>query len=136
MAQPLRTSRLRAMLSIARGDLIAAERDAEEAWNYGEAHRLPWNLHSAVACGAVAFLRGKFADAERWFTVHTETEGKTYLSGWSDACLFALWAESDTKGNAESNSARAWKAWMDRRWKSPQPGQPNPWAHGLRSRDR
>jgi hypothetical protein len=66
----------------------------------------------------LAFMRGNFAEAERWFRHRPEIEVKTYYSGWTDSCLFAAWAETADH--------RAWKAWKDRRWRLPLIGQPNP----------
>jgi hypothetical protein len=118
------------VLSIARGDLIAAEREMEEAHTFGEAYQIPWRFISSMALGGLAFLRGNFAEAERWFSALTEIEEQTFVSGSRDACLFAFRAESDTRGSQEANTewsnARAWEAWMDRRWKLPRIGQPNP----------
>ncbi len=116
------TKTLSATLSIARGDLVAAELGLEEAWNFGEAHQVPWRFSNSITLGTLAFLRGKLAEAERRFRDRTEIEEQTYLAGWRDACLFAFRAESEQ--NAESNNA--WKAWTDRRWKLPRIDQPNP----------
>jgi tetratricopeptide (TPR) repeat protein len=119
---------LRATLSLARGDLIAAEREMEEARSFGEAHQVPWTcIFNPVELGMVAFLRGNLAVAERWLSKRPEVEGQTFLSGWGDACLFAFRAESEQ--NAESSNAR--KAWTDRSWKLPLIGQPNPWGAWL-----
>jgi hypothetical protein len=107
---------LSAELSVARGDLTAAGQVAEDAWNFGEAHEILWNFCVDNLRGQVAFLRGNFAEAERWFR-HCPEKVKTFLSGWTDSCLFAALAET--------NDGRAWKAWTDRRWKSPLIGQPN-----------
>jgi hypothetical protein len=46
-----------------------------------------------------------------------KVKGKSYLSGLSEACLFAAYAES--------HDARAAKAWQNRSWKSPVSGQLN-----------
>jgi hypothetical protein len=101
---------LRTRLSAARGDLTAAEQEAADAWNIGEAHEVPWTFHVDNFRGQLAFLRGNFAEAERWFRHRAEIGVKTYLSGWTDSCLFAAFAET--------NDDRAWKAWRDRRWKA------------------
>jgi hypothetical protein len=90
----------------------------KDAWNFGEAHQVAWNFLVDPYLGQVASLRGNFAEAERWFRHRPEVEMKTYLAGFSDACLFAAWAES--------GDDRAWKAWTDRRWKPPLMGQLNP----------
>jgi tetratricopeptide (TPR) repeat protein/predicted Ser/Thr protein kinase len=124
-----------AALSMARGDLITAARDAEKGLKFGEAHQVPWIFISSILLGTLAFLRGNLAEAERWYSDRSEIEGHTSCLGWRDACLFAFWAESVTKGNpaeedqernAELSNARAWKSWTDRRWKLPRIGQANP----------
>ena len=112
------TKLLWATLSVARGDLITAELDAEEARKFGEVHQVAWRFLSSILLGTVAFLRGNFDQAERWYSDRMEGEEQTSASGWRDACLFALWAES--------NRARAWKCLADRRWKLPRIGRPNP----------
>ncbi len=108
---------LGAWLSSARGDLTAAGQGAEDAWNFGEAHEIPWNFIPDTLRGQLAFLGGNFVEAERWFCHRPEIERKTWFSGWTDSCLFAALAET--------NDDRAWKAWTDRRWKSLVIGQPN-----------
>jgi hypothetical protein len=124
------TRTLWATLSIAHGDLISAQRDAEGARKFGEAHQVPWSFSNSTMLGTLAFLRGNLAEAERWFSDRREIETQTVWSGWRDACFFAFWAESETKrnpeGTAELSNARAWKAWTDRCWKLPRIGQPNP----------
>jgi tRNA A-37 threonylcarbamoyl transferase component Bud32/tetratricopeptide (TPR) repeat protein len=117
-----------ATLSLSRGDLIAAEREMEEARSFGEAHQVPWTcVFNPVELGMVAFLRGNLTVAERWLSKRPEVEGQTFLSGWRDACLFAFRAESEQ--DAESSNAQ--KAWTDRSWKLPLIGQPNPWGAWL-----
>jgi eukaryotic-like serine/threonine-protein kinase len=106
-----------AWLSAAHGDLTAAGQAMEDAWNFGEVHENPWNFIPDTLRGQLAFLRGNFSEAECWFRHRPEIEMKTSLSGWRDSCLFAALAET--------NDDRAWKAWTDRRWKSPLIGQPN-----------
>jgi tetratricopeptide (TPR) repeat protein len=108
----------RGLLSIAHGDLVAAERELEELRNFCEVHRFAWRFIPSIPLGTLAFLRGNFADAERWYNDRTEIEEQTCLSGWRNSSLFAFLAES--------NDDRAWKAWTDRRWKMPRSGQPNP----------
>ncbi len=106
-----------AELSLARGDLTAAGKVAEDGWNVGETHKILWNFCIDNLRGQVAFLRGNFAEAERWFRHRPEIEVKTFLSGWTESCLFAALAE--TKDD------RAWKRWTDRGWKPPLIEQPN-----------
>lgn len=110
-----------AVLSMCRGELPQAERDIEEAWNFGEAHQLALNFVMDLLRGGLAFLLGKGSEAERWFGYRQEP--MTYLSGAKDASLFALWAE--TKDD------RAGKAWTERRWKLPRIGQLNPMGDWL-----
>jgi predicted ATPase/serine/threonine protein kinase len=107
-----------AALSLARGDLIAAVRDAEEAWKFGEAHQVPWRFVSSIALRVLEFLRGNFAEAEGWLRERTEIEERTFWSGYRDACLFAFGAEWGTKAD--------FKGWTNRCWKLPLMGQANP----------
>jgi tetratricopeptide (TPR) repeat protein len=109
---------LRACLSMSRGDLTAAGREMNEAWNFGEEHQIAWDFLTDNYLGQLAFLHGDFAEAERWFRQKSEIEMKTYFAGFADSCLFAVWAETGDE--------RAWKAWADRRWKPPLIGQLNP----------
>jgi tRNA A-37 threonylcarbamoyl transferase component Bud32/tetratricopeptide (TPR) repeat protein len=106
---------LSGMLSIARGDLSSAETDLEETLNFGVAHQIAWNFSGHTLRGEAASLRGNIREAERW--ISGRTEPRTFLFGWSDAALFAIFAES--------NDDRAWKAWTDRRWKFPRTGELN-----------
>jgi tetratricopeptide (TPR) repeat protein len=116
-----------AHLTGVRGDLFATTRELEEAFVFGEAHRVPWTFGNSVELGTLAFLRGNLAEAERRFKDRTEIEEQTYMAGWRDACLFAFLAESDR----DSESGKAWKAWTDRGWKLPRIGQSNPWGAWL-----
>jgi len=103
---------------MSRGDLTAAGREMKEAWNFGETHQVAWDFLTDNYLGQLAFLHGNVAEAERWFRHRPEIEMKTYFAGFADSCLFAAWAETADD--------RAWKAWTDRRWKSPLIGQLNP----------
>jgi hypothetical protein len=103
------------MLAATRGDIRQAEREAEEAWNFGEAHQLALHFVTDALRGSLAFLRGNLSEAERWFCYRQEPQ--THLFGGKDASLFALWAES--------KDDRAWSAWTERRWNLPQAGQLN-----------
>ncbi|MBY0508482.1 MAG: protein kinase [Bryobacteraceae bacterium] len=98
-----------------RGYLRQAERETEEAWNFGEAHQLAVAFVADALRGTIAFLRGNLGEAERWF--RHRIERRTYLYGWKDSSLFAMWAEA--------GDDRAANAWMERRWELPVPGQPN-----------
>jgi len=106
-----------AELSLARGDLTEAGQVAEDGWNFGETHKILWNFCLDNVRGQVAFLCGNFAEAERWFRHRPEIALKTFLSGWTDSCLFAALAETKDDG--------AWRTWTERGWKSPLIGQPN-----------
>ena len=105
-------------LSAARGDPKVAGQASEDAWNFGEANQQEWNFCIDTSRGQYAFLRGEFAEAERWFRYRPENGEKTFMSGWAESSLFAALAET--------NDYRAWKAWTEHRWKSPRIGQPNP----------
>ena len=98
---------------IARGDLRQAEREVEEAWNFGELRQSPFVADAYR--GTIAYLRGNLNEAERWFCYRVEP--RTYLFGWKESSLFSLWAEAGDE--------RAGKAWMERRWNLPLAGQPN-----------
>ena len=102
-------------LSMARGDLAQAERDAEDLCNFGEEIAFAYNFVSGNVRGQVAALRGNFVEAERWFRYREEA--RIFMFGWRDAALFALWAES--------NDARAWDAWRGRDWELPRAGRIN-----------
>ena len=106
---------LSVVLSIARGDLSSAERELEDTRNFADAHNGAWNFVLDPHCAEVAFLRGNFREAGRWFSGRTEP--RTFFFGWSDAALFAILAES--------KDDRAWKAWTDRLWKFPRTGELN-----------
>jgi tetratricopeptide (TPR) repeat protein len=50
-----------AALSMARGDLISAEREMEEAWNYGEEHEVLWRFINAIILwGAVDAISAEY----------------------------------------------------------------------------
>jgi hypothetical protein len=103
-------------LTAARGDLRQAEREAEEAWNFGEAHHIGPNFAADLPRGRLAFLRGNMSEAERWF--QDSREPQTHFFGAKEASLFAL--------QAELNDDRAWNSWTERRWNLPRVGQLNP----------
>jgi hypothetical protein len=103
-------------LTAARGELSQAEREMEEAWNFGEKHNIAFNFVSDTLRGGLAYLRGNLSEAERWLCYRQEH--RTHNFGWKDASLFALLAES--------NPNRAWNVWNARRWNFPRGGQPNP----------
>ena len=106
-------------LNMGRGDLLAAQREMEEARRFGEAHQQPYRFLNTISLGTLAFLRGNFPDAERYFSDLTQVEQETHWSGYRNACLFAFRAES-TGGQS------AWDLWTHRNWKLPILGQPNP----------
>jgi DNA-binding winged helix-turn-helix (wHTH) protein/tetratricopeptide (TPR) repeat protein len=103
--------------SAARGDLVAAENETREAWEFGVAHEVGWNFAAGLQAGHISLWRGNLAEAEGWYSRGLESEGKSYLSGLSEACLFAAFAEN--------RDPRAEQAWATRRWKSPLLGQLN-----------
>src|ERR1017187_6281271 len=102
-------------LATARGELRQAERDAEDAWDFGETHQLAFVFIAGMIRGGIAQLRGNLSEAERWFSYGEEPW--SHMFGAKDASLFALWAES--------KDPRASDAWAQRRWKLPRAGQLN-----------
>lgn len=103
--------------SAARGDLPAAQQETIDAWEFGAAHEVGWNFATGIQRGHFALCRGDFAEAESWYSSGLKAEGKSYLTGLSEASLFAALAEF--------NDRRAAVAWARRRWKFPVAGQLN-----------
>ena len=106
------------ILSAARGELLKAQHETADAWEFGDSHEVGWNFATGLQRGHFALWRGDLAEAERWYSHGLKVEGKSYLSGLSEACLFAAFAEQGDQ--------RAAKAWSNRHWKFPVPGQSNP----------
>jgi len=106
------------ILSAARGELEKAQDETADAWEFGGSHEVGWNFATGLQRGHFALWRGDLAEAERWYAHGLKVEGKSYLSGLSEACLFAALAEQ--------GDPRAAKAWSNRHWKFPVPGQSNP----------
>ena len=105
------------VVSAARGNLAAALRQTTEAWEYGASHDVGWNFATSIQRGHFALWSGDLAEAESWYSHGLQVEGKSYLSGLSEACLFAAFAES--------KDPRAERAWTQRKFKSPVSGQLN-----------
>ncbi len=109
--------------SAARGDLTAANSETLDAWEFGAAHEVGWNFAAGLQAGHLALWRGNLKEGEGWYARGLKLEGKSYLAGLSEACLFAAFAEF--------NDPRAEEAWANRGWRSPVSGQLNPigtWA--------
>ena len=104
-------------VSAARGDLAASHRETVDAWEFGSVHRLGWNFATSIQRGHFALWAGDLAEAERWYSEEFKSVGRSYLSGLSEACLFAAFAEA--------GDPRAAAAWRDRKWKLPVAGQLN-----------
>ena len=105
------------IVSAARGDLAASNRETIDAWEFGSAHHLGWNFATSIQRGHFALWAGDLAEAERWYSDELKTGGKSYLSGLSEACLFAAYAET--------GDPRAADTWTARHWKTPISGQLN-----------
>jgi serine/threonine protein kinase/tetratricopeptide (TPR) repeat protein len=105
------------IVSAARGDLASSERQTVDAWEFGAAHHLGWNFATSIQRGHFALWAGDLAEAERWYSEEFKAGGKSYLSGLSEACLFAAFAET--------GDPRASGMWTDRHWKLPVGGQLN-----------
>jgi serine/threonine protein kinase/tetratricopeptide (TPR) repeat protein len=105
------------IVSAARGDIAASNRETIDAWEFGAAHNVGWNFATSIQRGHFALWSGDLAEAENWYSDELKRGGKSYLSGLSEACLFAAYAES--------HDPRAARAWTDRRWKTPVSGQLN-----------
>jgi DNA-binding winged helix-turn-helix (wHTH) protein/tetratricopeptide (TPR) repeat protein len=105
------------IVSGTRGDLVAAEKETREAWEFGVAQELGWNFAAGLQLGHIALWRGNLGEAEGWYSRGLKSEGKSYLSGLSEACLFTAFAEN--------RDPRVEQAWARRRWKSPVLGQLN-----------
>jgi hypothetical protein len=103
--------------SAARGDLDTANNETLDAWNFGAAHEVGWNFAAGLQAGHLALWRGNLKEAEGWYARGMKVEGRSYLSGLSEACLFAAFAAD--------KDPRAGAIWARRRWKSPAPGQLN-----------
>ena len=105
------------VVSAARGDLIAARQQTTDAWEYGAGHDVGWNFATSIQRGHFALWSGDLAEAEGWYSHGLKVEGKSYLSGLSEACLFAAFAES--------GDPRAEQAWSARNFRTPVSGQLN-----------
>jgi serine/threonine protein kinase/tetratricopeptide (TPR) repeat protein len=105
------------VVSAARGDLETSRKQTIDTWNFGDAHDVGWNFATSIQRGHFALWSDDLAEAESWYSQGLKVEGKSYLSGLSESCLFAAYAER--------NDPRAAKAWEDRSWRLPVSGQLN-----------
>jgi tetratricopeptide (TPR) repeat protein len=103
--------------SAARGELDRSLAETVDAWEFGRAHEVGWNFATSLQRGHFAFWSGNLTEAESWYQHAVKFEGRSYLSGLAEASLFAAWAEA--------GDARAARAWNNRRWTLPVPGQLN-----------
>jgi len=78
---------------------------------------LGWNFATSIQRGHFALWAGDLAEAERWYSDELRSGGKSYLTGLSEACLFAAYAQI--------GDPRAAEAWKNRKWKLPVAGQLN-----------
>src|ERR1035438_8563867 len=81
-------------LAAARGDLRQAERESEDAWNFGETHQLGFVFLADTLRAGIAYLRGNLREAERFFSYRKEP--LTHFSGSAESSLFALRSEEHT----------------------------------------
>jgi hypothetical protein len=107
----------RSVISAARGNLEASHEETVDAWDFGAAHEVGWNFATSIQRGHFALWSGNLTEAEKWYSHGLKVEGNSYLSGLSEACLFAAYAEC--------NDSRAAGAWQHRNWKFPVSGQLN-----------
>jgi len=105
------------VVSASRGNLNACRDETVEAWEFGAAHGVGWNFATSIQRGHLALWSGDMEQAEHWYTHGLKFEGKSYLGGLSEACLFAACAEC--------GAPRAVEIWTNRRWQLPVPGQLN-----------
>ena len=99
------------------GDLASSEREAREAYEFGEKHGIAWSFTSWVALAEFAFNRGDLAAAEQFCFDPSGIEPKTYAAGMIDSTRFLLFARSGDE--------RATEAWARRSWKLPVAGRLN-----------
>ena len=105
------------VVSASRGNLNTCRDETVEAWEFGAAHGVGWNFATSIQRGHLALWSGDMEQAEHWYTHGLEVEGKSYLCGLSEACLFAACAEC--------GAPRAAEIWTNRRWQLPVAGQLN-----------
>jgi len=104
-------------LSATRGDLARSLEETIDAWNFGTAHDVGWNFATSLQRGHFALWSGNLAEAESWYEHGLKLEGKSYLSGFAEASLFAA--------RAEAGCSSASHDWSNRRWALPVLGELN-----------
>ena len=105
------------LLSAARGDLASSKQKTIEAWEFGAAHDVGWNFVTSMQRGHFELWSGDLPAAVTWYSDGLRVEGRSYLSGLAEACLFAAYAEC--------RDPRAPEAWAARGWQLPTAGQLN-----------
>ena len=100
------------IVSAARGDLEASNRETVDAWEFGAAHHLGWNFATSIQRGHFALWAGDLAEAEHWYSDELTSTGKSYCPQVVGTLLFAAYAETGDpreprRGKAVVEAARS-----------------------------